>query len=61
MPRRICITIPCTTVAALDNLVYQAKRDGYTDTSRSSIINHLVEAAIPTVSAHMMEVDHDQR
>lgn len=55
MLRRICITLPCTTVAALDDAVYRAKREGYTNTSRSSIINRLVETEVPAMLARMEE------
>ena len=50
--RRICITLPCPALTVLDNLVYQARRDGRA-ASRSSVITALVENAIPEVPVYM--------
>lgn len=51
--RRICIMLPSHTISVLDNLVYQARRDGFTCASRSSVIADLVEDSIPYVPAYM--------
>lgn len=51
--RRICIMLPSQTISVLDNLVYQARRDGFSCASRSSVIAELVENVVPYVPMYM--------
>lgn len=50
--RRICITLTETSIGMLDNLVYAAKRTN-SRASRSTVIAHLIDSAVPEVPAEL--------